>query len=182
MKELIENFLNYLSVEKGYSGHTIAAYRNDLTGLAMTLLDVLSGIDTIKVCRAYRCDGTETTGAQREGRRHDPGVGAPDGRKGVIRDDRCGEQGPADHDGRRREEEAQEPQRPLPAQEPVDEKPHDDGRDGHQGVEDRDHQPLQREVGEPHEKSERDAEEGSKNRRPRRDGEGSADGVEDVRG
>jgi integrase/recombinase XerD len=34
MKELIESFLNYLSVEKGYSGHTIAAYRNDLTGLA----------------------------------------------------------------------------------------------------------------------------------------------------
>jgi len=34
MKEPIENFLNYLSVEKGYSEHTIAAYRNDLTGLA----------------------------------------------------------------------------------------------------------------------------------------------------
>jgi integrase/recombinase XerD len=34
MKELIANFLNYLSVEKGYSEHTIAAYRNDLTGLA----------------------------------------------------------------------------------------------------------------------------------------------------
>jgi integrase/recombinase XerD len=34
MKEPIENFLNYLSVEKGYSVHTIAAYRNDLTGLA----------------------------------------------------------------------------------------------------------------------------------------------------
>jgi integrase/recombinase XerD len=34
MKELILNFLNYLSVEKGYSEHTIAAYRNDLTGLA----------------------------------------------------------------------------------------------------------------------------------------------------
>jgi integrase/recombinase XerD len=34
MKELIESFLNYLSVEKGYSVHTIAAYRNDLTGLA----------------------------------------------------------------------------------------------------------------------------------------------------
>jgi len=38
-----------------------SAMVNDLTGLAMTLLDVLSGIDTIKVCRAYRCDGTETT-------------------------------------------------------------------------------------------------------------------------
>jgi integrase/recombinase XerD len=34
MKEPIVNFLNYLSVEKGYSEHTIAAYRNDLTGLA----------------------------------------------------------------------------------------------------------------------------------------------------
>lgn len=29
----IDNFLDYLSVEKGYSEHTIAAYRNDLTGL-----------------------------------------------------------------------------------------------------------------------------------------------------
>jgi integrase/recombinase XerD len=34
MIETINNFLNYLSVEKGYSEHTIAAYRNDLTGLA----------------------------------------------------------------------------------------------------------------------------------------------------
>ncbi|MCX7912783.1 MAG: tyrosine recombinase, partial [Dehalococcoidales bacterium] len=34
MKDSITNFLNYLSVEKGYSEHTIAAYRNDLTGLA----------------------------------------------------------------------------------------------------------------------------------------------------
>lgn len=34
MKEPIENFLNYLSVEKGYSIHTIVAYRNDLGGLA----------------------------------------------------------------------------------------------------------------------------------------------------
>jgi integrase/recombinase XerD len=34
MKELIESFLNYLAVEKGYSVHTIAAYHNDLTGLA----------------------------------------------------------------------------------------------------------------------------------------------------
>jgi integrase/recombinase XerD len=34
MIEAINNFLNYLSVEKGYSEHTIAAYRNDLTGLA----------------------------------------------------------------------------------------------------------------------------------------------------
>jgi integrase/recombinase XerD len=34
MIEPINNFLSYLSVEKGYSEHTIAAYRNDLTGLA----------------------------------------------------------------------------------------------------------------------------------------------------
>lgn len=33
MKEQIENFLHYLAVEKGYSEHTISAYRNDLTGL-----------------------------------------------------------------------------------------------------------------------------------------------------
>jgi integrase/recombinase XerD len=34
MKEPIESFLHYLAVEKGYSEHTISAYRNDLTGLA----------------------------------------------------------------------------------------------------------------------------------------------------
>ncbi len=34
MKEAIDNFLNFLSVEKGYSENTIAAYHNDLTGLA----------------------------------------------------------------------------------------------------------------------------------------------------
>src|SRR3972149_2269043 len=34
MKEPIESFLNYLAVEKGYSEHTIAAYRNDLTAMA----------------------------------------------------------------------------------------------------------------------------------------------------
>ncbi len=34
MKEAITNFLNYLSVEKGYSENTIAAYHNDLTALA----------------------------------------------------------------------------------------------------------------------------------------------------
>lgn len=33
MREQIESFLNYLAVEKGYSGHTIDAYRNDLGGL-----------------------------------------------------------------------------------------------------------------------------------------------------
>lgn len=34
MREEINSFLNYLTVEKGYSENTIAAYRNDLTGLA----------------------------------------------------------------------------------------------------------------------------------------------------
>ena len=34
MKEFIENFLNYLKVEKGYSENTIVAYRNDLYDLA----------------------------------------------------------------------------------------------------------------------------------------------------
>jgi integrase/recombinase XerD len=34
MKESIESFLNYIAVEKGYSEHTIAAYRNDLTAMA----------------------------------------------------------------------------------------------------------------------------------------------------
>jgi integrase/recombinase XerD len=33
MKDSIENFLHYLAVEKGYSEHTISAYRNDLSGL-----------------------------------------------------------------------------------------------------------------------------------------------------
>jgi integrase/recombinase XerD len=34
VKEEIDSFLNYLTVEKGFSGNTIAAYRNDLTQLA----------------------------------------------------------------------------------------------------------------------------------------------------
>ena len=33
MKEDIESFLNYLTVEKGFSGNTIEAYRNDLMQL-----------------------------------------------------------------------------------------------------------------------------------------------------
>ncbi len=34
LKEAIDNFLNYLTVEKGFSENTIAAYRNDLYQLA----------------------------------------------------------------------------------------------------------------------------------------------------
>ncbi len=34
MKEEIDSFLNYLTVEKGFSDNTVAAYRNDLSGLA----------------------------------------------------------------------------------------------------------------------------------------------------
>ena len=34
MKETIDSFLNYLAVEKGFSGNTVAAYRNDLYQLA----------------------------------------------------------------------------------------------------------------------------------------------------
>jgi adenylosuccinate synthase len=34
---------------------------NGMTGLSITLLDVLSGLDTVKICRAYRCNGVETT-------------------------------------------------------------------------------------------------------------------------
>ncbi|MBI4188095.1 MAG: site-specific tyrosine recombinase XerD [Chloroflexi bacterium] len=34
MKEDIERFLTYLTVEKGFSGNTVAAYRNDLSQLA----------------------------------------------------------------------------------------------------------------------------------------------------
>ncbi len=37
-----------------------SAMVNGLTGLSMTLLDVLSGLEKLKVCRAYRCDGSET--------------------------------------------------------------------------------------------------------------------------
>jgi len=38
-----------------------SAMVNGLTGLAVTLLDVLGGLDTLKICRAYNCDGAETT-------------------------------------------------------------------------------------------------------------------------
>ena len=34
---------------------------NGLSDIAVTLLDVLSGLETVKICRAYRCDGAETS-------------------------------------------------------------------------------------------------------------------------
>jgi integrase/recombinase XerD len=43
MREPINNFLNYLVVEKGYSDNTINAYRNDLTALADFAEKELSG-------------------------------------------------------------------------------------------------------------------------------------------
>jgi len=42
-------------------GIRYSAMVNGLTSLAMTLLDVLSGLDTLKICRAYKCDGAETS-------------------------------------------------------------------------------------------------------------------------
>jgi len=42
-------------------GIRYSAMVNGLTGLAMTLLDVLSGLDTLKICRTYKCDGAETS-------------------------------------------------------------------------------------------------------------------------
>ena len=39
MQQQIEEFLDYLSSEKGYSGNTLAAYRNDLTQFAQYLTD-----------------------------------------------------------------------------------------------------------------------------------------------
>ncbi len=37
-----------------------SAMVNGLTDFAVTLLDVLTGLETVKVCRAYMCDGVET--------------------------------------------------------------------------------------------------------------------------
>ena len=38
-----------------------AARVNGLTDLAITKLDVLGGLDAIKICTAYECDGVEYT-------------------------------------------------------------------------------------------------------------------------
>ncbi|MDH7480851.1 MAG: adenylosuccinate synthase [Armatimonadota bacterium] len=37
-----------------------SAMVNGFTDLAITLLDVLTGLETLKICRAYLCDGSET--------------------------------------------------------------------------------------------------------------------------
>ncbi len=42
-------------------GLRYSAMANGLTEFAFTLLDVLGGLETIKVCRAYRCNGVEVT-------------------------------------------------------------------------------------------------------------------------
>lgn len=47
----------------GWLDAVVARYSvrvNGMTALSMTLLDVLSGLDVVKVCRAYRCNGVET--------------------------------------------------------------------------------------------------------------------------
>lgn len=43
MKEEVEQFLEYINVEKGYSSNTLAAYRNDLTQLVAFLQPRVSG-------------------------------------------------------------------------------------------------------------------------------------------
>ncbi|MDI6826877.1 MAG: adenylosuccinate synthetase, partial [Armatimonadota bacterium] len=47
----------------GWSDTVVLRYSamvNGFTELAITLLDVLTGLETVKICRAYRCDGSET--------------------------------------------------------------------------------------------------------------------------
>ncbi len=44
MQERVEIFLNYLSVERGVSAHTLSAYRNDLRQLTEFLLASRVGI------------------------------------------------------------------------------------------------------------------------------------------
>jgi integrase/recombinase XerD len=43
VKEVIDKFLNYLAVEKGFSQNTIEAYRNDLNQLAGFLEEAAKG-------------------------------------------------------------------------------------------------------------------------------------------
>ena len=45
MEQRVVDFLNFLTVEKGYSEHTIAAYQNDLTQLVRYLEEQAENID-----------------------------------------------------------------------------------------------------------------------------------------
>jgi integrase/recombinase XerD len=47
MREQIQQFLDYISVEKGYSSNTLAAYRNDLTQFANYLEPRVAGWDEV---------------------------------------------------------------------------------------------------------------------------------------
>jgi integrase/recombinase XerD len=47
MREQIQQFLDYISVEKGYSNNTLAAYRNDLTQFANYLEPRVAGWDEV---------------------------------------------------------------------------------------------------------------------------------------
>jgi len=49
MEQRVADFLNFLTVEKGYSEHTIAAYRNDLTQLVRYLREQAENIDWERV-------------------------------------------------------------------------------------------------------------------------------------
>ena len=49
VREAIESFINYLTVEKGFSGNTTAAYRNDLNQMAnFALLEWPDNLDYYK--------------------------------------------------------------------------------------------------------------------------------------
>lgn len=52
MKELIDIFLNYLSVERGLSNNTIISYRNDLNAY----LDFIAGYNINSLCRITKND------------------------------------------------------------------------------------------------------------------------------
>ena len=54
MQQQIEEFLDYLSSEKGYSGNTLAAYRNDLTQFALYLTDESNRLRQLAGIRSTR--------------------------------------------------------------------------------------------------------------------------------
>ena len=47
MREQIQQFLEYITVEKGYSPNTLAAYRNDLSQFLAFLQGRVSGWDDV---------------------------------------------------------------------------------------------------------------------------------------